>query len=710
MQIERATLWRGEILQIMKKPFVEGEGAWTEAFQPSTKDEQVLQDAQQPYDDNMAKPMSETGLFGHDPPMVENTNNVDRKGKSVADCNTFIHPNLDTSSGKATNTLGLDTWDLTPTAKPPHTDYPINSREMDLLMSNEEMREMAKAIFNDPEYWEMPTWEQNKFSIGRATHGECKKHWKDRIGLFQPEWATSRNKNNISPRFLRLLIGEFVLKWQVDYSENGKEGPVHANVWAIAEARKSKKCSQEGVKVPAAKKVKRETTRSTPNKPCTSIDEVIALGGGALSEHFNAGMAKASVQTFSHGTRENPVSLFQSAATTPDYLLPSQSTTHDTTLCPPKTMAEVRSRLDRLGEDMKTMVEDKLLNTYKIFGIYDYSEVDKLRNEVLRLQEDLLKERRMNARSNYEAKPPFGIHGLTSQATKDHEATIAKLCARVEMVMDEKDVVKAELKEAKLDIDEKCKTLQNMEHLMKAKDKDIMAKDKEIEELKAKLTSTTCTKESVENAGHQKTIRMVDVTADSNPLWPDDAEQDDNKGWSHINNFDIKQKGVPDHVSSGQRCTACLNPFGPESAAMLGACGHTFHHSCLQDWCSTRTKCWCNTPIHDQEFVQRGLDRALIASMESQADSETFAWSEPQPLVLETLPSNPALLNSQQFETLLHHGQMGDYQEYCRFEAPSRIQQNEAQDDRARSRCERRIQLEKRQQALDVLVSKRTSR
>jgi hypothetical protein len=96
----------------------------------------------------------------------------------------------------------------------------------------------------------------------------------------------------------------------------------------------------------------------------------------------------------------------------------------------------------------------------------------------------------------------------------------------------------------------------------------------------------------------------------------------------------VKQKGVLGHMSNGQLCNWCLNSFGLESAAMLEAHGHVFHHSCLQDWCSTRTKCWSNTPIHEREYVQRGLDCGVIEIAESQwnsqaTESDYHAWSEP---------------------------------------------------------------------------------
>jgi hypothetical protein len=707
------------ILQIINMPLMDGDSAWSDLPIEDKEDVEMLQDAQPQHEDELGGSMVGNRTFLQASTKADNPRNKEVKGKAILEDKTTADTNLDISGSGGIKKSLLDTWEMTSTAKPPHTDYPINSKEMELLMNNDDFHELAKLIFDDPEYWALPTWEQNKFSMGRATHEGVRKHWKARIALFQPERIASRNRNSVSPPFVRLLIGEFVLKWQIDYNEIGKEGPIHPNVWTIWNARKGKRGLSEEAKVSLKKKVKREKTRSTPQKPKIDIDYIMGTGGGASFEHFNAEMPKPSVHLLPQGSTRGKPSLFDSSPATPTSHGLSQSTRIEAMLPPPKDLAEVRSRLNRLGGEVKEFAEEKLINTYNLIGIYDYTEVEALRKEVKQLQENcaaLVKEKHMrggNYQSDYEEKPRANLYkrfesDSTTQATVAHQAQVEKLRGRIEKLMDEEDALKEELKEAKLDTAEKCKALEKMEGLVKAKDKEIM-------ELKAiKPTSLLSKKDHVGTASHQKTITIVDVTADKNPLWPEDAEEDDNKGWTHINNFDVKQKGVPEHVSSGQYCSWCLNPFGPESAAMLGACGHVFHHSCLEDWCSTRTKCWCNTPIHDREFVQRGLDRAMIETMESQfdsqaLDSEAFAWSEPQPLELEALPSNPWMLNSQQFETLLHHGQYAAYLHQCRVQAPTRIQQNQARDERAKGRRERLQQLERRQQALDEIINKRST-
>jgi hypothetical protein len=48
---------------------------------------------------------------------------------------------------------------MTSIAKPSHIDYPINSKEMELLMNNDNLYELAKLISENLEYWDLPTWE-----------------------------------------------------------------------------------------------------------------------------------------------------------------------------------------------------------------------------------------------------------------------------------------------------------------------------------------------------------------------------------------------------------------------------------------------------------------------------------------------------------------------------------------------------------------------
>jgi hypothetical protein len=63
------------------------------------------------------------------------------------------------------------------------------------------------------------------------------------------------------------------------------------------------------------------------------------------------------------------------------------------------------------------------------------------------------------------------------------------------------------------------------------------------------------------------------------------------------------------------------------------------------------------------------------------------------------------MLNSQQFETLLHHGQYGDYVNHCCLQLPSRIKQNVARNQGT----QRQKHLQQQQVAFDEIVNRRNS-
>jgi hypothetical protein len=109
---------------------------------------------------------------------------------------------------------------------------------------------------------------------------------------------------------------------------------------------------------------------------------------------------------------------------------------------PPKDLAEVRSRLNRLGEELKEFAEEKLINTYNLIGIYDYNEVEAMRKQVKMLQENcaaLVKEKHLcggNYQSEYKEKPLASLYkrfesDSTTQAIVAHQAQVEKLRGRI---------------------------------------------------------------------------------------------------------------------------------------------------------------------------------------------------------------------------------------------------------------------------------------
>jgi chromosome segregation ATPase len=98
------------------------------------------------------------------------------------------------------------------------------------------------------------------------------------------------------------------------------------------------------------------------------------------------------------------------------------------------------------------------------------------------------KEIRRHQPIDYEEKPRATMyntieHNLAIQATTTLQAQVQKYRDRINNLMDKKDMLRPELKEAKTDFEDKCKALQKMEGLIKSKNKEIM-------EMKAKSTST----------------------------------------------------------------------------------------------------------------------------------------------------------------------------------------------------------------------------
>jgi hypothetical protein len=177
-----------------------------------------------------------------------------------------------------------ENWSITtPNIEPPHTEWPINTKELDVLMPKAVFWEFAKGIFQDESIWDTRSFQQEKFTISRTTHPDIAQHWLDRMRLFAPQKVASGGKiGSVYPPFLRLLIAEFVLKWEVDYTwenENGKKLvlQVHPSVAAIGAKLKDTKDKAGGSQVPVVNKAKRKINdsqiESIPKKEknrCTS--------------------------------------------------------------------------------------------------------------------------------------------------------------------------------------------------------------------------------------------------------------------------------------------------------------------------------------------------------------------------------------------------------------------------------------------------------
>ncbi|CAM6111940.1 unnamed protein product [Calypogeia fissa] len=59
----------------------------------------------------------------------------------------------DESKPSADESLNVE-WDIsTPNVRPPHTEWPINAKELEILMPKVEFFKFAKLIFDDPNLW-----------------------------------------------------------------------------------------------------------------------------------------------------------------------------------------------------------------------------------------------------------------------------------------------------------------------------------------------------------------------------------------------------------------------------------------------------------------------------------------------------------------------------------------------------------------------------
>jgi len=152
-------------------------------------------------------------------------------------------------------------WNITtPNISPPH-DGRINAKELDMLMSKVEFEQLAKQIFQDEKYWTSKSWLQSKFTGSKITHPEASQHWQQRYKIHLPNKEGEKLSSIYQP-FIRLLIGEFVLKWNVDYRwkcANGEDVDlkIHPSVALISANRN--KTGVKDVQVANVNRGKRKT-------------------------------------------------------------------------------------------------------------------------------------------------------------------------------------------------------------------------------------------------------------------------------------------------------------------------------------------------------------------------------------------------------------------------------------------------------------------
>ena len=182
-----------------------------------------------------------------------------------------VHDNVNVVSKNDRPTVNLskprlNAWDITtPNIQPPHVEWPINAKELEVLMPKAAFWELIKQVFKDETMWATKSFQQEKFTISKTTHPEIAKYWHARHNIFAPKKKDSGQKiSSVYPPFVRLLIAEFVLKWKVDYSWENESGEkinlgVHPSVAAIGAANKEARDAKlQGSQNPSASKGKRK--------------------------------------------------------------------------------------------------------------------------------------------------------------------------------------------------------------------------------------------------------------------------------------------------------------------------------------------------------------------------------------------------------------------------------------------------------------------
>ena len=104
-----------------------------------------------------------------------------------------VHDNVNVVSKNDRPTVNLskprlNAWDITtPNIQPPHVEWPINAKELEVLMPKAAFWELIKQVFKDETMWATKSFQQEKFTISKTTHLEIAKYWHARHNIFAPK-------------------------------------------------------------------------------------------------------------------------------------------------------------------------------------------------------------------------------------------------------------------------------------------------------------------------------------------------------------------------------------------------------------------------------------------------------------------------------------------------------------------------------------------
>jgi hypothetical protein len=186
-----------------------------------------------------------------------------------------------------------------------------------------------------------------------------------------------------------------------------------------------------------------------------------------------------------------------------------------------------------------------------------------------------------------------------------------------------------------------------------------------------------------------RNLVVTDPTVASD-LWPMPGE-DDNlfESW--------RKSSYAEHVTSGVLCMWCQCPFGPESASILGTCGHVWHHACLEIWLRQSRRCCCRMQFDEREYAQRNMTGIHVPLLDPESASSTpamIALSEASQRPIDSFTVNESNLSDNDFDLLMLTGRFQEWKDYAAAHQISHDEANLSRAIRAHRRSQRREELD----------------
>lgn len=555
-------------------------------------------------------------------------------------------------------------WNLsTPNIQPPHNDYPINAKELSLLMPKTQYDKYLKMLFESEEVRESNGFKSGKFTASSMSHPKALQNWKKRYVEHLPAKEGVKLSSVYSP-FMRCIIAEFILGWKVDYKWKTKDDkfidlPVHPRVLEISDAMKGKGKMTQG---PTQTKGKRKIED-------VEIDDSLPTGNPMVKKEapFFPMVKKEgdAIRLDSHFIRKNAISTIPQRST-----FPSSDTVHTID----EDSVDIHNVCQIVGLEVAELIEKSLRSKFNVvlvesetFNDYKFklhsaeSQIKDLqRNANSSANEDVVKDLKVQLYDKSEE-----IRRLSALVRHDTSSEHARFAA-----------MEKKLKRFEDELVEKNMIINTLQH--------------EADPYSGVIAqiNSYARKEGEDGDGFMQ-MKIVDPTVRST-LFPSDEEGDYDKldalfkGWS-------ENTSLARHVQGkGSVCQWCQYPFGPESVSLLGTCGHMWHHACLLHWMKTSRRCFCRMPFHDREYEQRGLLQHM-PPFETQPNTEFESeFTEPDTLLdttpIEHFTINEHNLSDGEFEQLIRSNRWNEWKQHALDNQPSLDERKLARSIRAHRR------------------------